>query len=107
MSIKFIVASNPQITQISDTVRSICLVICIRSIGLYRDTYSARSASIGSSFAARHAGHSPLIMPTIDETPTPSTRRPDADQQRKSDQRGDQLSQCQTRSALRSRRQLP
>src|SRR5438046_9477251 len=35
--------------------------------------YSARSASIGSNRAARHAGHKPLITPTIDETPTPRT----------------------------------
>src|ERR1051326_7690349 len=33
--------------------------------------YSALNASIGSSRAARHAGHNPLITPTIDETPTP------------------------------------
>src|SRR5260370_24096446 len=42
--------------------------------------YSERSASIGSSFAARHAGHRPLITPTTDETPTPNT----ADQMLKS-----------------------
>ena len=36
--------------------------------------YSARSASIGSSFAARHAGHNPLKIPTTDETPTPHHR---------------------------------
>src|SRR5215813_11130715 len=35
--------------------------------------YSALRASIGSSFAARHAGQSPLTIPTIDETPTPNT----------------------------------
>src|SRR5262249_4443709 len=34
--------------------------------------YSALKALIGSSFAARHAGHRPLTIPTIDETPTPS-----------------------------------
>src|SRR5437667_2060204 len=32
---------------------------------------SALSASIGSSLAARHAGQSPLMMPTTDDTVTP------------------------------------
>ncbi len=36
-------------------------------------THSARNASIGSSRAARQAGQSPLMIPTTDETPTPST----------------------------------
>jgi hypothetical protein len=36
-------------------------------------SYSARSASIGSSWAARQAGHRPLTIPTIEETPTPNT----------------------------------
>ena len=35
--------------------------------------YSARSASIGSSLAARHAGHIPLRIPANDEIPTPNT----------------------------------
>ena len=34
--------------------------------------YSDLSASIGSSRAARQAGQSPLMIPTTDETPTPS-----------------------------------
>ena len=35
--------------------------------------YSALSASIGSSLAARHAGHMPLRIPASDDAPTPST----------------------------------
>jgi hypothetical protein len=35
--------------------------------------YSALRASIGSNFAARQAGHNPLIIPTTDDTPTPKT----------------------------------
>src|SRR5215217_1911473 len=35
--------------------------------------HSALNASIGSSFAARHAGHIPLTIPTIDEQATPNT----------------------------------
>src|SRR6185436_7488959 len=42
--------------------------------------YSERSASIGSNFAARQAGHKPLITPTTEDIPTPST----ADQMLKS-----------------------
>src|SRR5215510_14213564 len=38
-----------------------------------RTYYSALSASIGSNFAARHAGHKPLTIPTTEETPTPNT----------------------------------
>ncbi len=38
--------------------------------------YSARSASMGSNRAARHAGHRPLTIPTNDDTPTPSTAEP-------------------------------
>src|SRR6267378_1667311 len=34
-------------------------------------SHSALNASIGSSLAARHAGHNPLIIPTTDETVTP------------------------------------
>src|SRR6266571_1506697 len=35
--------------------------------------YSDLSASIGSSLAARQAGHSPLTIPTTEDTPTPNT----------------------------------
>src|SRR5215213_1038846 len=35
--------------------------------------HSARSASIGSNLAARHAGHIPLTIPTIEEHATPNT----------------------------------
>jgi len=35
--------------------------------------YSALSASIGSNRAARHAGQSPLKIPTTDDMPTPAT----------------------------------
>src|SRR6266498_5666952 len=38
--------------------------------------YSALSASIGSNFAARQAGHRPLMTPTIDDTLTPRTADP-------------------------------
>src|ERR1043165_2335957 len=34
---------------------------------------SARSAWIGSNFAARHAGHRPLMIPTPDDIATPKT----------------------------------
>src|SRR6266550_4547895 len=37
------------------------------------ETHSDLKASIGSSFAARQAGHKPLIIPTTEETPTPNT----------------------------------
>src|SRR6185369_13606246 len=35
--------------------------------------YSALNASMGSNFAARHAGHKPLTIPTTEETPTANT----------------------------------
>src|SRR5215212_2706501 len=35
--------------------------------------HSALNASIGSNLAARHAGHIPLTIPTIDEHATPNT----------------------------------
>src|SRR5215467_977146 len=41
-------------------------------VAILRD-YSDRNASMGSSRAARQAGQSPLMIPTIDDTPTPST----------------------------------
>ena len=43
------------------------------NIPVHVPSYSALNASIGSNFAARQAGHNPLIMPTIDDMLTPRT----------------------------------
>src|SRR5712691_8591689 len=57
---------------ISDPRRS-AFIYGLLSAPCHSSCYSLRRASIGSSRAARHAGQSPKITPTIEETPTPST----------------------------------
>src|SRR5438552_12976123 len=58
---------------ISDPRKSAFICGSLSALPCHLSRYSLRSASIGSSRAARHAGQSPKITPTIEETPTPST----------------------------------
>jgi hypothetical protein len=64
------VIRNCQVTRLAFNKDSIQLAIGNWQSAMF---YSARSASIGSSLAARHAGQSPLMIPTTDDVVTPKT----------------------------------